>query len=303
MSDMMQKIQEETSISNRAMKFRLSRGGTQKRIRDKDAEALVKQALGDEGQIVSRELFKDKGNLVYQYQTLGNEMYAYHVKSTLPFGDDSSRVLPNMAYFDYTSKMGSFISRLDQLKQQINSQWPTLVATDVASRNSALFAQGKPQTAKIEDYPTWQQMDTRLYVNWYPEPISTSGDFRFQLPPEMSAQYDKMLEDVVDMASRDRFSRMLKPVSAFIDKLNRYTGEKNQKWYDSFIDNLNSLSTEIPALNIKDDPSIDLFLAEIKSIIQPYVFQPDVLKEDSAAREQVKARLQALEGQLKGYAL
>ncbi len=51
-------------IANRAMKFRLSRGGTKRRVRDKDAEALVKQTLGDEGQIVSRQLFKDKNSLI-----------------------------------------------------------------------------------------------------------------------------------------------------------------------------------------------------------------------------------------------
>ena len=32
---------------------------------------------------VSRELFKDKGNLVGQYQNKSNEMYAYHVKCNL----------------------------------------------------------------------------------------------------------------------------------------------------------------------------------------------------------------------------
>jgi len=32
-------LQETTSIANRAMKFKLSRGGTKRRIRDKDAEA------------------------------------------------------------------------------------------------------------------------------------------------------------------------------------------------------------------------------------------------------------------------
>jgi hypothetical protein len=294
-------ITEQASIANRAMKFKLSRGGTQKRVRDRDAETLVKQQLGDEGQIVSRELFTDKNSPVYQYQQVANEMYGYHVKATLPYGDDSSRLLPNASYFDYTSKMQGFISKLEGLKQGIIANWDTLVATDVAARNTRLSAQGKTPIAKVEDYPTVQQMDYKLYVRWYPEPVSTSGDFRFDLPQDMKDATDAAYKEAIEVAARDRFNRMLKPVSAFIDKLNKFTGEKGQRWHDSYVDNLNALSKEIPALNIVDDPAVDGFLAQIQEIIQPYAFAPGLLKDDDNARARVKSKLQELENQLKGY--
>lgn len=296
------KLQEDTSIANRAMKFRLSRGGTAKRVRDKDAEALVKSTLGDEGQIVSRELFKDKGNLVYQYQAVGNEMYCYHIKSTLPFGDDSSRLLPNAAYFDYTSEMQGYISKLDGLRSQILASWPMLVQRDMLSRDAAMQAQGRQPSSKVEDYPTLQQMESRLYVNWYPEPVMTSGDFRFALPPDMLAKVDEQINALVADAGKELYVRMLKPVSAFIGKLNSFTGDKGQRWHDSFIDNLNGLSKELPKLNVNDDPVVTSLLQQIDAIVKPYVFQPDALKEDEFARSQVKAKLEALEAQLKGYA-
>jgi hypothetical protein len=295
-------ITDQASIANRAMKFKLSRGGTQKRVRDRDAETLVKQQLGDEGQIVSRELFTDKNSPVYQYQQVANEMYGYHVKSTLPYGDDSSRLLPNAAYFDYTTTMQGYISRLDSLKQGIISQWATLVQTDVQSRNARLVSQGKAPVAKVDDYPTVQQMDAKLYIRWYPEPVSTSGDFRFDLPQDMKDATDAAYKEAIELAARDRFNRMLKPVSAFIEKLNKFTGDKGQRWHDSYIDNLNALSKEIPALNIMDDPAVDGFLTQIQDIIQPYAFAPDLLKDDDDARARVKAKLQELETQLKGYA-
>lgn len=295
-------IQETTSIANRAMKFRLSRGGTAKRVRDKDAEALVKSQLGDEGQIVSRELFSDKTNLVYQYQTVGNEMYTYHIKATLPFGDDSSRLLPNAAYFDYTSTMGGYISKLDNLKVQILATWDALVQADMTARNNRLTSQGKSPTAKVEDYPTQQQMDYRLYVNWYPEPVSTSGDFRFSLPQEMLARVDQQLESLVAEAGRELYVRMLRPVSAFVEKLNKFTGDKGQRFHTSFVDNLNALSKELPHLNVNDDPQVTALLGQIDAIIKPYAFAPELLKDDEFARSQVKARLEQLEVTLKGYA-
>ena len=297
------KILEETSIANRAMKFRLSRGGTAKRVRDHDAEALVKSQLGDEGQIVSRELFTDTGNLVYQYQQLGNTMYAFHVKSTLPFGDDGFRLLPNTAYFSYTTQMQNYISQLDQLKAQIVAQWDSLVQADVNIRNARLISQGKPASAKVEDYPTVQQMEARLYINWFPMPVTTSNDFRFELPPEMLARVDSQIDALVQEAGKELYVRMLNPVTAFINKLNKFTGDRGQRWHDSFLENLQALSTDLPRLNVNEDPQVDAMLTQIQDIVKPYVFQPDALKEDALLRAEVKGRLEALEAQLKGYAL
>lgn len=294
---------DQASISNRALKFKLHRGGTHRRIRDHAAEELVKSQLGDEGQIVSRELFKDKNSPIYKYQRVGNEMYAYHIKATLPFGDDSSRLLPNTAYFDYTSKMQGFISQLNQLKQTIVADWPNLVSNDVAERNRCLASQGKPQTASYSDYPTIAQMESRLYVTWYPEPISTSNDFRFTLPQDLKDSLDNQITDYLAEAGRELYVRMLSPVSSFVEKLNRFTGDKGQRWHDSFVDNLNALSSELAPLNVNQDPMVTQFLGQIDAIIKPYAFAPSLLKDDDVARLSIKTQLEALETQLKGYAL
>jgi len=295
-------LQETTSIKNRAMKFRLSRGGTHRRVRDKDAETLVKQTLGDEGQIVSRELFTGK-NYLTEYQALAGEMYSYHVKATLPFGDDGSRLLPNTAYFDYTSKMQNYISRLDSLKGMIVTNWGAMVQADINARNSRLIQANKPATASHADYPTLAQIEARLYVSWFPEPVATSNDFRFEVPDAMKKQLDDQISLMVEEAGRDLYVRMLKPVSAFVDKLSKFTGDKGQRWHDSFVDNLNALTKDLPRLNINDDPMVTSLLSQIDAIIKPYVFAPDALKDDEVARAAVKAKFAALESQLKGYAL
>lgn len=300
-------LQDVVTIANRAMKFKLKRGGTARRIRDKDAEALVKAQMGDEGQIVSRELFKSDAHPVRIYQKKSNEMYAYHLKSTLPYGDDSSRVLHNKKYFTYTSTMSNFISGLDTLRASIRANWATLVNDDILARTIELNKQRASNpgiTGKMPcatDYPTAQQMEDKLYVVWFPEPINTVDDFRFTLPPEMLAVANKQMAEMVNQASQERFSRMLAPVSAFIGKLDKYKGDKGQKWYDSFLDNLAALPEEIDALNIVDDPVVDAFVQQISSIVAPYAHGQDVLKEDAYAREEMKKKLLALENSLKGY--
>jgi hypothetical protein len=81
----------------------------------------------------------------------------------------------------------------------------------------------------------------------------------------------------------------------------KYKGDKGQKWYDSFLDNLAALPEEIDALNIVDDPVVDAFVQQISSIVAPYAHGQDVLKEDAYAREEMKKKLLALENSLKGY--
>lgn len=301
MNEALNKLQDTTSIASRAMKFKLSRGGTKRRVRDKDAEALLKNQLGDEGQIVSRELFKGK-NKVSEYQGLANEMHGYHVKATLPFGDDSSRVLLNTNYFNYTTKMTNYISQLAQWRYTIIATWDQLVQDDITARNNALTAAGNAPLAKVSDYPTRASMENRLYVTWFPEPINTVNDFRFDLPADMLEVVDKQFADMIETASRERFTRMLNPVSAFIGKLEKYTGEKGQRWYDSFVENLASLPDEIAALNIKDEPMVDKFLSDIQALIAPHAANQETLKDDKYARDEMKKKLEALEAGLKGYA-
>lgn len=293
---------EQSDIKNRAMLFRLQRGGTTSRIRDKGVEQDVAATTGESGWFVSRGLFQDKSNLVGQYQKKAGEMYAYHIRATLPWGDDSSRLLPNDCYFEYTTRMQNYISELSSLRSQILTNWDTLVADDVSHRNMEKIRNGKNADANLSDYPSALQMEHKLYVNWYPKAISDVEDLRF-LTDDMKVRAQAAFDEALASASRDLYTRMLFPVTAFIEKLAKYNGEKGERFSSSFLDNLHEMTQQLPKLNLQNDPVIDQLIVQINDIIKPYVFQPDALKESPTNREAVKAKLEALESTLKGYAI
>ena len=167
----------------------------------------------------------------------------------------------------------------------------------------SLMSQGKPQTASFSDYPTVAQMEARLYVTWYPEPVSTSNDFRFNVPDELKSNLDNQISLYLAEANTELFTRILNPVTAFIGKVNEYGDGTGKRWHDSFVDNLNALSKDLLPLNVTDDPMVTKFIDQIDQIVKPYAFNPSALKEDEVARVAIKTQLEALESQLKGYAL
>jgi len=293
----------DTSISLRAMKFKLQRGGVRRSARDKDAEEVIKSLKGDEGQIVSRKLFLNKNSPVQKYQQKANEMYQYHIANTLPCGDDATRLMKNSIYFEYTGRMRQSISELELLKQTIvgsEATYANVVCDDVTERNNHLTAQGKPATATQEDYLPFDEMARRLYVTWYPEPISTSGDFRFEIPDEMKHRCDEQLAQMLEDAKADLYARMLAPMKAFVEKLTVPIGEDGSVFRNTLVSNLADLVDHLPRLNLDDDSRVAGAIKALSETIEPYAGNPDALRESPAVRSKAKADVETLMSQLSG---
>lgn len=298
-----EQLAEEVSIANRAMKAVFHRGvGAARRSRDLEAEALVRDQLGDQGQIVTKRLFTNKQGLIYKRNQLANEMYTYHIRATLPHTDDGARILPNKQYFEYTQTMGQFEQSLKAMDAQIIQDYSALIAADMTERILALQAQGKPTTGVHRDeYPSLDQMQRYLYVEWVLEPISTANDYRYQVDDAMKARLESRLKVIEEQAKADVFARMFPPMQRFIEKLRVPIGEKGSIFRDSLVENLNELAVELPKLNFSDDPRVDEMVGEVKRLLQPYVFNPDALREQPEARDRARERMEELMKKMDGY--
>ena len=291
-----------TGIECRAMKFRLSRGGVRRSTRDKASEDMLKQTVGDEGQIVSRKLFQVKTSPVYAYQLKNGEMYQYHVAHTLPCGDDGTRLLNNAIYFEYTAKMSDFISQLDVLRARIvgtEDIYRQVVQSDIVDRNDALFNQGKPRTASVNDYASYSEMRNKLYVHWIAEPIATAGDFRFEVPEDMKKRYAENMAQMVENAKADVINRVIAPMQAFVARMSVPIGTDGSVFRDTMVTNLTDLVTHLPKLNIDDDKRITDMVQSIKNITSKFS-SPDVLRMSQTARDTAKQDVETLMKNLTG---
>jgi hypothetical protein len=299
-----ERIVEETSIANRAMKAVLHRGvGAGRRVRDKSAEDAVKQQFGDEGQIVTRKLFADKASAIHKRNQLASEMYQYHMTMTLPHGDDGSRLLPNAVYFDYMQKMGEFERKLQVEDSYIIHNYAAIVAQDVAYRNAALMAQGKTNTVSAAEYPDVDTIKRYLYVSWHLEPIATAGDFRYQVDDTIRERLNARLVEMRQDVNIELMTRMLEPMKKFVEKLSVPIKEPGSVFRDSLVGNLNELVEVLPKLNINNDPTVSDLIDGIHAVIKPYVFAPDVLREVPEARSAARDKMAELMKKLDGYGL
>jgi hypothetical protein len=285
---------EDTSIASRAMKAVFHRGmGASRRTRDTEAESLVKEKFGNEGQVVTRKLFIDKDGPIRRRATLANEMYNFHMKHTLPHGDDGSRLLPNSLYMDYTSGMSDFESRLRTLDAEILADYVNIVQQDIALRVANLLKQGKQTIAHFNEYPEKLEMERYLYVDWHLEPVPTASDFRYQVDETIIKRMDERLKQVEADATLSIFTQMATPMKNFADKLAVPIGEAGSIFRDSLIENLNELSF-LRKMNVNNDPRITQLLSGIEEVIKPYLMQPDILREQPEARSRAKEKMTSL---------
>ena len=299
-----QQLTDEVSIANRAMKAVFHRGvGAARRIRDEAAELAVKRQGGDEGQIVTRKLFANKASVIYKRNQIASEMYAFHMKHTLPHGDDGSRLLPNAMYFEYTNQMSGYERQLSALDAQILATYDQLVDEDVKYREAALIAQGKQPTVDRSEYPSKEKISGYLYAEWHLEPIATANDFRYQVDDYIVGRLDMRLKQLEDDLRLEFARRLAEPMQRFVEKLSIPIGGDGGIFRNSMIENLNELVQLLPKLNVNDDPRVKELIDGVDKVIKPYVFAPDVLRQSPAARETARDKMKALLEKLDGYGL
>lgn len=290
------------TIANKAMAVRLTIGSGKARIRDTAAEAAVKQQFGDEGQTVSKAVFKNAACVVYRRMQKANEMRQYFNRNTLPHTDGGWRVLPNTMYLEVSGMLGQYEQELKVMDATILGNYSALVQQDITERNSALAAQGKAANAKAEDYPTFDHMSRLLYVQYYFQPIATENDFRYAVTDADKDRLNGLFEELEENISRSFYDRMMEPIQQFISKLEKYTGDDGQRFSNSFVENINDMLVHLPKLNYNDDPRVTQMLEDVRKTMEPYKFAGvDMLKEDADARKLAQENLKALATKLDGY--
>ncbi len=223
-----------------------------------------------------------------------NAWRVWHYENSLPWGDDSSRVLRSASFLDYAAGYADWKTKFETAVDVFCQAYPTLVA-QAELRLNTLF--------DPKDYPEVEEVRRRFAVRLNVYPMPNAEDFRIieGIPSEeaerLRAEAVAGLEAQVTDALKDLWTRMHTVVSAMSDRLSVPHGEKGGKFRDTLVDNIEELLERVPKLNLTGDPEIEKLSADMQALI----CQPETLRADPVVRAEKAAKAKALAARMSAY--
>lgn len=283
------------SLSEKAMLVKLTTRRANLSKRDEYAESIIQQQMDDASLTVVSKLFRDKNNPINQLIASISEGYTYHKTHTLPYIDKGPRILPNAMYEEYTAEMRSRINKTETMKVRLMPQYDVFVQQDMVFRNGGK-AVGR---AKIDDYPTSYEFESRMGFDIRFSPLPDRKHFLFDLSDADVSNFTQAMQDVERAAHNDAVSRMLEPLKRLVDKLNKPIGTDGSIFRDSAIENVVEGCELAKKLLIDASPEVIGSIDELVTEMTKY--HGSWLRESPVVREQAAKKLDDIARQMGAF--
>ena len=212
--------------------------------------------------------------------------YYWH---TLPWAHHGARIVPAVSFHKYSEDMRKCEQARQDAVNAFTAEWPRLATLSVAESNGLITASDLPDN--IRDC---------FGIDLQVMPIPTVGDLRVQMSAEdaarvkaqMQAGVDAQIREALTVATRDGFERLYKHVSRMVERLS----DKDASFHDSLIVGLRDLCAILPALNITDDPQLEVLRDTAERMVAGV--EPGHLRDVPLIRERVCQDAKALQEKL-----
>lgn len=209
--------------------------------------------------------------------------YYWH---TLPWAHQGVRIVPAVSFSKYTDDMRKAEQARQDAVAEFVAEWPRISTLSVAESNGLVSAADLPDN--IRDC---------FGIDLQVMPIPTVGDFRVQMSAEdaarvkaqMQAGVDAQIREALTVANREGFERLHKHVSRMVERLSN----KEASFHDSLIVGLRDLCAILPALNITQDPQLEILRESAERMVQGV--EPEHLRNVPLIRERVAQDAKALQ--------
>lgn len=287
-----------TQLNERALLVKLTMRRANLTRRDKVAEEVAQQVMDDASLVVNSKLFRDNLNPINQVLSRASEIYTHHKKWTLPYIDKGPRILPIMQYDEYRTAMREKIDDLDRTLSTLLPQYDRYVQLDIAFRSKNATLNGRAARASLEDYPSAEEFRARMGYDLRFMPLPESKHFLFDVAEEDLREFEASMEAAANAARNDAVSRMLKPLTHLVDKLNKPIGSDGSIFRDSAIENVVEGLDEAKALCIDPPAELTELMDKLKQDIKGYALAPHQLRESPIVRDEAKKKLEYVAKQM-----
>lgn len=259
------------------------------RIKDKAQSIAVNQNNGAVAGAanVYKQLLPDSPELK-AIQQHGAAFRAWIYDSTLPWDDSGWRIGRVVRHMDFMDQAGDWMRGFDD-KVQAFAQVYTQAFENARFTLNNLFDEA--------DYPGVNEVVSKFGITLDVTSLPNTEDFRVVdgIPSDEVERLVQIAKTSVDervkAAMGEAFSRLQGVVSKMAETLVAYENKSVKKFNDSLVGNIAALVEVMPALNILDDPELNVFATEARMLCD---YAPEDLRKDTKTRKAAIAEASAL---------
>lgn len=210
--------------------------------------------------------------------------------NTLPWKDNGDRLLTRALYTDFMSAHNQLA---DAFKAEVD-KFVTLTYPQAVAH--AEFRMG--DLFNPTDYMSQDAVARKFYIGLDIDAVTEANDFRVDLEKAELTEVRKAMQEAMQSrltrAMQDVWTRVEERLQHFADKMG-----SDEAFRRSTLENLEEIANLIPALNIVNDPRLDLIGEEIKAVLVGH--DPKVLRKNKEVRAEVAEEAQRIMDTMKGF--
>jgi len=279
------------SIASSALIVNLSRSVPDLVKNDPEAaKALARIKNADVGAVTARKSLIDSPALK-DLQRLSREIYQWHIKNTVPWGDLGQRLVANAALIDYKNTMNKFELQFEALANKVVYEYPACCGR-AQNRLGDLFDPAL--------FPSVEELRRKMGMRVTYEPIADPSNFIIQIgdqaAEEMKKQYNEVLSSRMDGISNYIYEKLREPLTNLVNRIDYEAGTAPTGFRNTIVDNVMQIVEMMDTCNFNDDPKIDRLKRELRNALKGVT--PDGLREDAGLRRHTKQEVQKIIAQL-----
>ncbi len=215
---------------------------------------------------------------------------AVHRNYTLPWADDSTRLLPTAVWQEYQSEMTALVEKhREEVIPEFVRRYRDEVIPSARQRLGALFRE--------DDFPV--EIEDKFSVVTRFLPVPEAGDVRVGLSKDEVAALQQEVQEATreayEAAAKELVDRATKPLERLAEALTQYEPGRS-RLSKSLLENVGEIAALMPALDVSGNPVITDLAEQIGSLVSG--LSTDRLAINGRARARVAAEAKSLTDKL-----
>lgn len=278
------------SLTSKAMLVRMSIGKWYNRVFDKriSDEVALKYAVANSEDKYVKTLISSAA--LRGVEAAIGEIRKYHYENTLPWAQDSVRILPSAKYMDYVAKMAQLESQFKIAVTAFAEKYPDWVAAAKLDKKALFDASQYPDQHSIGSH-------FRLDIAFLPFP--DAGDFRIDLDPVEMQKITTDTKKAINDTMKDASKHLVDRIRVRLQTLHEAISVPAKIFRDTTVTSVTEIVELAEELNIADDDNVRLVCGAVRTICDKRL-TPDALRTNMVYRHEMAGKIKEVLDSMQG---